>query len=224
MEVEAEDLSAVPGGAAQLAEGEGGGGRGRGGGEEVVAAVVEELEGIVSPLDVWLEAVQPGLAKDDIKALERCGVEGVDVGVGADGEALAREEEEGGLEGAVGEVDLVRGDLGGGVEAVAVGEGGVDEVALAAAVDEDAGRDVVEVALEDQEVGASGAEVEGVAGRGGGGVGGVGGKELEEEGSGVGRWVAGVQGRWGAGWLGRWGARAPRRQGARRLGARWPRR
>ena len=96
---------------------------GGGGGDEVVLAMVVDHHGVVTPRDTRLEAVEPGFAKNGIKALEGGGVEGIGVGVGGEGEVLPREEKRAGLGGAIGEVDDVRCELGGSREQVTSEEG-----------------------------------------------------------------------------------------------------
>ena len=60
-------------------------------------------------------------------------------------------------------------ELGGGGDVVLTKESGVDEVAIAARIDEEVGGEVVETATKDEQVGASGMKVE--VTRGGGGSG-----------------------------------------------------
>ena len=127
----------------------------------MVLAVVVDGHRIVTPRDAGLEAVEPWLAKDGVEAVEGGGVEGVSIRVGREGEALPREEEGAGLSGAIDVADDVRCEFGGNVEAVAAEEGGVDEVAIAAGIDEEGGGVVVDEAVKDEKVGAGGVEVEG---------------------------------------------------------------
>jgi hypothetical protein len=49
----------------------------------MVAAVVVEVEGVVAPRDVGLEAVEPRLAEDGVEALKGGRVEAIGVRVGA---------------------------------------------------------------------------------------------------------------------------------------------
>ena len=145
-----------------LGQGEGakGLGAGGGGGEVVVLTMVVDGDRVVGPRHVRLESIEPRLAQDGIKTVEGRDVEGVVVSVGGEREILTWEEEGAGLGGAIGEVDSVGGELGGGGDVVAVEEGCVDEIAVTSGVNEEVGGAVLEEASEDEEIGSSSVKVE----------------------------------------------------------------